>query len=104
MPGERFRERRRLPKPGTPCRIELLLQLLVLLAQPVALTLGPLKLAMQTLDLATRLFELSDRLVLRPRRWRVVAHAPVMPEPRDMYKTDRAEIAITAGRARASTR
>src|SRR5229473_5598171 len=104
MPGERFRERRRLPKPGTPCRIELLLQLLVLLAQPVALTLGPLKLAMQTLDLATRLFELSDRLVLRPRRWRVVAHAPVMPEPRDMYKTDRSEIAITDGRARAWTR
>src|SRR2546427_7085122 len=24
MAGERFRERRRLPKPGTPCRIELL--------------------------------------------------------------------------------
>src|SRR5712691_9036958 len=104
MAGERFRERRRLPKPRSPCRIELLLQPLVLLAQPVALTLGPLKLALQTLDLPTRLLELKDRLVLRPRGWRVVAHAPVMPEPRDMYKTERSEIAITNGRARASTR
>ena len=104
MAGERFRERRRLPKPGTPCRIELLLQPLVLLAQPVALTLDPLKLALQPLDLATRLLELRDRLVLRPKRWRVVAHALVMPEPRDMYKTKRSEIAITDGRAWAWTR
>lgn len=104
MAGERFRERRRLPKSGSPCRIELLLQPLVLLAQPVALTLDPLKLALQPLDLATRPLELRDRLVLRPRRWRVVAHAPVMPEPRDLYKTERLGIAITDGRARASTR
>jgi hypothetical protein len=104
MASERFRERRRLPKPGTPCRIELVLQPLVLLAQPVALTLDPLKLALQPLDLATRLLELKDRLVLRPRGWRVVAHAPVMPEPRDMYKTERSDIAITDGRARVWTR
>jgi len=104
MAGERFRERRRLSKPGTPCRIELLLQPFVLLAQPVALTLGPLQFALQPLDLAPRLLELRDRLVLRPRGWRVVAHAPVMPEPRDLYKTDRSEIAIRDGRARASTR
>lgn len=104
MASERFRERRRLPKPGTPCRIELVLQPLVLLAQPVALTLDPLKLALQSLDLATRLLELRDRLVLRPRGWRVLAHAPVMPEPREMYKTERSKIAITDGRARAWTR
>ena len=104
LAGERFREWGRLPKPGTPCRIELLLQPLVLLAQPVALMLGPLQLALQTLDLATRLLELRDRLVLRPRGWRVVGHAPVMPEPREMYKTERSEIAITDGRARAWTR
>ena len=104
MAGERFRERRRLAKPGTPCRVELLLQPLVLLAQPVALTLDPLKLALQPLDLAPRLLELRDRLVLRSRGWRVVAHAPVMPEPREMYKTERSEIAITDGRTRAWTR
>jgi hypothetical protein len=67
MAGERFRERRRLPKPGTPRRIELLPQPLVLLAQPVALTLGPLKLSLQTRDLAPRLLKLRDRLALRPR-------------------------------------
>ena len=104
MVGERFRERRRLPKPGTPGRIELLLQPLVLLAQPVALTLDPLKFALQPLDLATRLLEFRDRLVLRPRGWRVVAHAPVMPETQNMYKTERSEIAITDGRAPAWTR
>ena len=36
--------------------------------------------------------------------WRVVTHAPVMPEPREMYKTEPSEIALTDGRARASTR
>ena len=71
MARERFRERGGLPKPGTPHRIELVLQPLVLLAQPVALTLNPFKLALQAVDLATRLLEFRDRLVLRPRRgWR----------------------------------
>jgi hypothetical protein len=58
------------------------------LAQPVPLVLDPLKLALQSLDLATRLLELRDRLVLRPRGWRVVAHTPVMPEQRDLYKSE----------------
>jgi hypothetical protein len=94
MARQRFRERRRLSKPGTPRRIELLLQPLVLLAQPVTLTLDALKLALQSLDLALRLLDLGDRLLLRPMGWRVIAHASVMPEERDLYKSRRSAIAI----------
>jgi hypothetical protein len=43
------------------------------------------------------------RVCTRPLRV-TVAHAPVLPEPRDLYKSDPSNIAVRDGRARARTR
>ena len=44
------------------------------------------------------------KYVLRPRGWRVVAHAPVMPEQRDLYKSEPSKIAIREWPCEARTR
>jgi len=52
------------------------------------------RLPSRTVDLATLLRELGNRLVGRPRGSHAAAHAPVMPEQREMSKSARAEISL----------
>jgi hypothetical protein len=79
-----FREWCGLPKTSAPRGVELLLQPLVLPAQPVAFTFDPLQLSLQPFDLTTVPFQLLRRILLGPRG--IVDHALVMPELWEKYK------------------
>ena len=81
------REGGRLPIDGAARRLELVLQFLVLAAEPLAFRLRPTQVLAQPLDLAALLV---DDLLRVGRRRRLVAvrHTVVMPNPRSKYKRE----------------
>src|SRR5229473_3714600 len=86
-----FRKRRGLPVAGAAGRVQLLLQAIDLLPEPLALTPPPIPFlfdarlfTLQALDLALLPLQLFQQLVTRRGAPRL--HAPVMPDPRNLYK------------------
>jgi hypothetical protein len=103
---QRFRERRRLPEPGSPRLVELSFQVIDLVAEPFVLALQLVTLPMQRLALPTQGLALTSqhlalafcvfgtfapvdlcRAAIRLAWLRRLRHAAVMPEFAEQYKT-----------------
>ena len=81
-----LRERRRLAFRRTPRQVEFVLQALVLTLQPIAFTLGSYQLAAQAGNLALPVLDRARPIVAAGRSVGASAHAPVMPDTRNLYK------------------
>jgi hypothetical protein len=96
---QRFRERRRLPKPGSPRLVELSFQVIDLVAEPFLLPLQLVTLPSQRLVLSSQRLALAFRVfgslapvdlcrsAIRIAWFRRPRHAAVMPEFAERYKT-----------------
>ena len=100
-----FRRRRRSESlGGTPREIELLLQSIVLAAQPIALPLDALKVTPQSLALGFCALRPLAPLALQTLLIVALWHATVMADSRKLYKYEIVDSEVTPARARVRTR